>query len=72
VRPHALRGIRYWPTIGRKVKQKGDLELHENGLKFICQATRTEFEFVFSNVQYAFFQKAGRSYKEVSLSPVCS
>ena len=65
VRPHALRGIRYWPTIGRKVKQKGDLELHENGLKFICQATRTEFEFVFSNVQYAFFQKAGRSYKEV-------
>jgi nucleosome binding factor SPN SPT16 subunit len=66
VRPHALRGIRYWPTIGRKVKQKGDLELHENGLKFICQATRTEFEFVFSNVQYAFFQKAGRSYKEVT------
>jgi nucleosome binding factor SPN SPT16 subunit len=65
VRPHALRGIRYWPTIGRKVKQKGDLELHENGLKFICQATRTEFEFVFSNVQYAFFQKAGRSYREV-------
>jgi nucleosome binding factor SPN SPT16 subunit len=65
VRPHALRGIRYWPTIGRKVKQKGDLELHENGLKFICQATRTEFEFVFSNVQYAFFQKAGRNYKEV-------
>lgn len=67
VRPHALRGIRYWPTIGRKVKQKGDLELHENGLKFICQATRTEFEFVFSNVQYAFFQKAGRNYKEVLL-----
>jgi nucleosome binding factor SPN SPT16 subunit len=47
------------------VKQKGDLELHENGLKFICQATRTEFEFVFANVQYAFFQKAGRNYKEV-------